>query len=66
MIHVVYTITKKKSERVHDIITSTEHRWLDGNRVTGGILESILKMYPESQFDIEVSTLVSTGNQPNE
>lgn len=66
MIHVVYTITKKKSVRVHDIVTSTEQHWLEGNQVTGGIIEAIRKTYPESEFDVEVSTLISTGNQPNE
>ena len=66
MIHVVYTITKKNSVRVHDVVACTEQHWLEGNQVTGGIIEAIRKTYPESEFDVEVSTLISTGKQRNE
>jgi hypothetical protein len=67
MIHVVYTIYKKTSKNAaHDIIVNSDSDWKDGKLVTGGLIDSIRKDYPEEDFIIDVDIITSHGNQTNE
>ncbi|AFC21533.1 hypothetical protein GAP32_085 [Cronobacter phage vB_CsaM_GAP32] len=67
-ISVVYTIKKKGTSEVRDIITHTDEYWFNSGSyyVNGGIRTELEKTYPESEFDIEVQVLTHSGSQSNE
>lgn len=64
-ISVVYIIKKKGTSEVHDIIAHTDQYWLNSGSyyVTGGVRTEIEKVYPVSEYDIELEYITHPGNQ---
>ncbi|UYE98500.1 hypothetical protein XbC2_71 [Xanthomonas phage XbC2] len=66
MIHVVYTIYKKDSKEPYDIIAQSSETYITAIGSTlgvGGRMDSLRNIYPESEYDISVDVLTSSGNQ---
>ena len=67
-ISVVYSIKRKGSSDVIDVITHTDQYWFNSSSyyVSGGMRTELEKVYPESAFDIDVEVLTHVGNQSDE
>lgn len=67
-ISVVYVIKKKGMSAVHDIITHSDEYWFNSGShyVNGGIRTELEKVYPVSEFDIQVDVLTHAGAQNND
>lgn len=66
MIHVVYTIRKKDSKEIYDIISQSTETYINaigGAQGVGGRITSLRNIYSEEEYDISVDVMTSPGNQ---